>query len=258
MLIQPHLGCLQEWGIHYLSGQPVHPTVGTRAYCRAQLKLAGGLPPPTNQAAGLGLHHPPTPWTWGYRTSQHLSSAKIHNQGAQLGMEPLALSPVLGAPCPSVPHSLKSTGLPQLPGTGGATVEPAPSPSIILISPAGPWQQGHVVQEWSDKPQHKQQLLSTGASKHHAGIYASAEPRRVPRGWGSPGRGHRRNVVPQFVCGSNELCGCNGDVGKELSMLPCSGHSPIKAPALLQAGKSPMLCMRASLAAYLSRPPNCP
>lgn len=155
-------------------------------------------------------------------------------------MEPLALSPVVGAPYPSVPHSLKSTGLPQLPGNGGATVEPAPSPSIILISPAGPWQQGHVVQEWSDKPQHKQQLLSTGASKHHAGIYASAEPRRVPRGWGSPSRGHRRNAVPQFVCGSNELCGCNGDVGKELNTLPCSGHSPIEAPAPLQAGKSPM------------------
>lgn len=148
----------------------------------------------------MGLHHPPTLCTQGYRTGQLLSSAKIHDQAAQLDTEPLTLSPALGAPCSSVPHSLKSTGLPQLPGSSGATVEPASSPSITLISPAGPWQQGHVVQEWRDKPQHKQQLLSTGASKHHAGIYVSAEPRQVPGGWGSPRGGHRQNAMLQFVC----------------------------------------------------------
>lgn len=33
VFIQPNLGCLQGWGTHYLSGQPVQPTVGTRGCC---------------------------------------------------------------------------------------------------------------------------------------------------------------------------------------------------------------------------------
>lgn len=93
--------------------------------------------------------------------------------------KPLAPTPSLGQlriPRTRIPRG--KLGRLGLPGSGRAAVEPAPSPSIILISPAGsPPGPGSGAarretgrRQRGDKPRHKQkQLARPETSKHPAG-----------------------------------------------------------------------------------------
>lgn len=144
------------------------------------------------------------------------------------GKEPLAPTPALGQlriPRTHVPRG--ALGRLGLPGSGRAAVEPAPSPSIILISPAGSRPgpgSGAARRETGrrqrgDKPRHKQkQLAWPETSKRRAEIYVAAEPARVLGRWGQP---PGRNVGRMHCCGScvqshgsDKLCRCNWDAGK--------------------------------------------
>lgn len=150
---------------------------------------------------------------------------------------------------------LRAQGAPgwlQLPEIVWAMVEPASSPSIILISqrwqPGSPWLHGQragatrretVRRHHSDKPRHKQkqQPSSFGTSKHHDEIYVAAEPKWVLGGWGQPWQGDRgrrgcpRAGLPTQTCGSDKVsCGTQMGCrqGAKQFALHCDGHNMIK------------------------------